>query len=172
MESPETIRRRLELENRFKGGANWFFWIAALSLVNSVVLLSGSGWSFLVGLGVTQIIDSIAVALTRDAASKSLAMVVAFALDLFVAGFFVLFGTFARRRHVSAFVLGMALYAADGVIFAWVGDWLSAGFHGLVLFWLYGGLKACRELTRLEREAAKTTAGVSPASSSSSPTSC
>jgi hypothetical protein len=167
MEVPEAVQRRLMLDSKFKGGANWFFWIAVLSLVNTIVVLAGSHWSFVVGLGVTQIIDSIAVALTRDTSSKTLGMVVALALDVFVAGFFLLFWLFAHRKHVSAFLLGMTLYAADGLLFAWVEDWLSVGFHCLVLYWLFGGLKACRDLMRLEVELAKTApgAGVTPTGS-------
>ena len=33
------------------GGARWFWWIAALSLVNTVLIHSGSQTSFVIGLG-------------------------------------------------------------------------------------------------------------------------
>src|SRR4051794_33834386 len=41
------------LEKQIKSGADWFFWIAGLSLVNSFVALSGKGWGFILGLGIT-----------------------------------------------------------------------------------------------------------------------
>jgi hypothetical protein len=123
---------------QLKGGASWFYWIAGLSIINSIAALSGSGWGFIVGLGVTQIFDAIA----RDMAggAKSVALV----LDLLAGGIFILFGVFAHKRHTWSFVVGMILYALDGLLFLLVGDWLGLGFHGFVLFCLFRGLQACR----------------------------
>ena len=42
-------------------GANWLFLIAGLSLVNTVILVSGADWMFLGGLGITTIASAIAV---------------------------------------------------------------------------------------------------------------
>ncbi|HKV30766.1 MAG TPA: hypothetical protein VJT14_07105, partial [Candidatus Dormibacteraeota bacterium] len=33
-----------------RSGANWLIWIAGLSLVNSVLFVAGSNWSFFLGL--------------------------------------------------------------------------------------------------------------------------
>src|SRR5689334_876870 len=41
-------------------GANWFNWIAGLSMVNTLIAISGSNWNFLAGLGSTQIVTGIA----------------------------------------------------------------------------------------------------------------
>ena len=46
---------RDRLERRVKSGANWFYWIAALSLVNSIIVMANGQWSFILGLGVTEI---------------------------------------------------------------------------------------------------------------------
>ena len=46
-----------ELAAQTTNGASWFYWIAGLSAINSVVYLSGSDWSFLAGLGLTQLAD-------------------------------------------------------------------------------------------------------------------
>src|SRR5438552_15642153 len=35
------------LEKQLKGGGSWFYWIAGLSLVNTVIALSGSGTRFI-----------------------------------------------------------------------------------------------------------------------------
>ncbi|MGI8656220.1 MAG: hypothetical protein ACR2LC_13505 [Pyrinomonadaceae bacterium] len=56
-----------EYKRQALSGANWFFWIAALSMINSVVLLMNGQWNFLAGLGITQLIDGIAIALAKDA---------------------------------------------------------------------------------------------------------
>ena len=35
---------------RLKSGASWFYWIAGLSLINSISAAAGSTWRFIVGL--------------------------------------------------------------------------------------------------------------------------
>lgn len=137
---------RLRFENQFKSGANWFFWIAGLSIVNSVVILTGGAWSFIIGLGVTQIIDVIGYEM------GSIGTAVALGLDMLAAGVFVLFGALARKGYAAAFITGMVLYALDGLIFFAVADWLSVGFHAFALFCIFSGLTARRRLTDLHQQ--------------------
>jgi len=127
-------------EARMKSGASWFYWIAGLSLINSIAAFSGGDWRFILGLGITQIID----ALGNEFGGAGRIMVLV--LDLIVAGIFILFGVFAHKRHAWAFVTGMVLFALDGVVFMVVQDWLGVGFHVFVLYCFFRGLKACREL--------------------------
>lgn len=140
MNGEPSVDERSKLEARFKSGANWFFWIAALSLINSVIILTGHDWNFIVGLGTTLVIDAVA----REAGTAG--KLVAFGLDLFAAAFVVLFGVLCRRRFGWAFVLGMLLYALDGLIFLGVGDWLGAAFHVLVLVFIGMGYSALRKI--------------------------
>lgn len=127
-------------EEQFRSGASWFYWIAGLSLINSIVALTGSRWGFFIGLGITQVFDMIGQGLGGGG------KLVVFVLDLLTAAVFVLFGVFANRRKTWSFVLGMTLYALDGLMFLFVGDWLSLGFHGFVLWCLFRGFQACRAL--------------------------
>jgi hypothetical protein len=151
MERPEALAAGTQLDSRLKNGANWFFWIAGLSLVNSVILLAGAKWSFVVGLGVTQFVDLIASFLRKNPGHGTL-VGAALGLNVLVAGLFVLFGVYAQRRHAWAFVVGISLYALDGMVLGLLWEWWSVGFHGLMLWWLVGGLRASRALARLERE--------------------
>jgi hypothetical protein len=134
----------LQLQAAARSGANWFFWIAGLSAVNTAIHLSGSDTSFIVGLGVSQILDLIGRETGPTGAAVSLI------LNALVLGIFVLFGVFARKRNTWAFVLGMGLYALDALIYVLGGDWLGVGFHGLVLFFLWGGFNAHRKLQARE----------------------
>jgi hypothetical protein len=127
-------------EAQLKSGASWFYWIAALSLINSIVAFTGSDWRFILGLGITQVFDGLA----HDIGSAGNAVVLA--LDLIAAGVCVSFGVFAHKRHLSAFVVGMVLLALDGLIFLFVQDWVGVGFHVFVLYCLFRGAKACRGL--------------------------
>jgi hypothetical protein len=134
-----------------KVGANWFYWIASLSVVNSLILFFGGQWSFIVGLGITQVIDALATVVAEEAGAGAGAIrAAALALDVGVAGLVALFGWFANQRKAAAFVIGMALYGLDGLLFLLVQDWLSLGFHAFALFGLFGGLKALRSLRELE----------------------
>src|SRR5262245_23869691 len=55
------LRARLtSLQERGRRGANWFFWVAGLSLVNSVIIHTGGGIFFVVGMGATLIVDAVA----------------------------------------------------------------------------------------------------------------
>jgi hypothetical protein len=125
---------------QLRSGASWFYWIAGLSLVNSVMSLTGSGFGFALALGVTQILDSFARGL--GPAGKGVALL----LDVLVAGLFVFFGVFASKAHTWAFVLGMILFALDTLIVLLAQAWLSVALHGLALYFLFRGFQACRQL--------------------------
>jgi len=131
----------------FKRGANWFYWIAGLSIVNSVISLLQGGVGFIFGLGVTQVVDAIGAAIVQEQGDDTgLIRIIALGASVFVAGFFVLFGWLANQGMGWAFLLGMFLYALDGLLFLWVQDWLSLGFHVFALYCMVSGLTALRKL--------------------------
>jgi hypothetical protein len=153
-----------QLVARFRNGANWFFWIAGLSLVNSIVFLSGGELNFVVGLGLTQVIDGIAGVIAKEAKDAEMVVrVVAFGLDVVIAGFVVGFGVLARKGFDWAFLVGMVLYAIVGLIFLLVQAWLSIGFHVFALFCIWAGLKALRELRQYAAAASAAEPALSPA---------
>jgi hypothetical protein len=123
---------------RIASAARWFWWIAGLSLVNSVVSHTGGSFNFVVGLAATQIIDAV---------FKSLPALAIF-FDAGALVFFLGAGALARRGWQSAFVVAGLLYALDGAVFAWFGDWLPAGFHAYVLYQLFRGWRDLRDLVR------------------------
>ncbi len=135
-----------------QSGANWFYWIAGLSLINSVLHLCNSERSFIVGLGITQAFDVMAMVFAKGATGNGVIVVkaLAFGASLVVAGVFVLFGVFANRRHPWAFAVGMLLYLLDGGIFLLAQEWLSLGFHAFALFGIYVGFSALRKLRAIE----------------------
>jgi len=125
---------------QLRGGASWFYWIAGLSLVNAIVAFTGSNGRFLVGLAVPWIISLF----SRNLGSAGALIVLA--LNVVAAGVFVLFGVFASKGQLWAFIVGMVLFGLDGLVLAYVSDWLSVAFHAFVLFCLYRGFSACRQL--------------------------
>lgn len=149
--TPQDSVERYQLEQRMKSGAHWFYWIAALSLVTSIISLAGGSWGFFISLGVTQLIDGLATAVAAEAGWGFQA--VAFVFDLIAAGLFALFGYFASKRNNWAFMIGMGLYALDGLVFILARHWLGLVFHAYALYSMYGGYKACAALTELDRHA-------------------
>lgn len=145
----ELIEKKIKLENNFKSGANWFYWIAGLSLINSIIVMMGGEWSFIVGLGATQIIDALGKMMGENG------KFISFGIDIIIMGVFVLFGFLCNKKYKWAFVIGMVLYALDGLLFLLIPDILSIGFHILVLFFIFSGLKASKELSELERQEIK-----------------
>jgi nitroreductase len=137
-EQRSPAEEKLRVESRARSGANWFFWIAALSLINSIATMAGSDWGFIIGLGITQVFDAIGAEFGARA--------VTFVLSVLAAGVFVLFGVFAHKQHSWSYIVGMVLYALDGLLFLAVGDILSVGFHVFVLFWMFNGYRANKAL--------------------------
>lgn len=130
---------RERLERHRRSGALWFYWVAGLSLVNSLAALGSQQWRFILGLGVTQFADALAVH-----SGHGLAIVAA--VDAAVIGAFVLLGRAALQGRVWAFGVGVAFYALDGLIFLAVRDWIGVAFHAFVLVMTVRGLDAARRL--------------------------
>ena len=148
--TPYDSVERQQLEQRMKSGANWFYWIAALSLVTSIISLAGGEWGFLVSLGVTQLADAIAnVGADRIGWGVK---VFALVFDLIAAGLFALLGMFANKRQTWAFIVGTVLYILDALVCLLIGFWLGLAFHAFALYSIYGGFKACSALAELDRQ--------------------
>lgn len=128
-------------------GASWMFWIAGLSIVNAVILLSGSNWVFLGGLGVTYVALIFAVKL----GSAQVALVAAFA-TLWATAFFAVLGYFGRKGQQWAFISGMALYVVDLLLVLYLQAWLMAAFHAYILFRLYQGYASCNTLHAFHKQ--------------------
>ncbi len=138
------------LRHQLKSGANWFYWIAGLSLINSMISLFDGNWNFAAGLGITQIFDGIA-RFGVEEGGGSWIKIVFFTLDLVVAGMFILLGVFANRVQSWAFVVGMTLYALDGVLLIFAGDILGIVIHAVALYFLFRGFSAARQMVQLEK---------------------
>ena len=128
-----------QLEAQRRRGAFWFYWIAGLSLVNSVLAFAGQDWRFIIGLGMSQIVDALA---TRAGRGWTAALL----FDALLIGGFVLLGTLAVRGHAWAFLVGVSLYGLDGLISLLVHDWLGLGFHVFVVIMILKGFQAARHL--------------------------
>lgn len=136
------------LQSQISRSASWFYWIAGLSAINSLILVFEGNMSFVVGLGVTQIIDGIAWSLVQEGAAEAV-VYVGLAISITVSAVFGLFGLAGSKRILSLYILGMVLYTLDGVIFLIFQDWFPFAFHLFALFGLskaIGSIKLYKEL--------------------------
>lgn len=147
------IQKKLQLDNQIRNGVDWFFWIAGLSLINSIGYLLGNNFVFFLGLGITQIVDSLMFVFAGEfKAGGNIIRFIGFTMDVFIAGIFVVLGVFGRKRYRIPVIIGMILYAVYGVIVLLFQDFLSAGLHAFALFGIWSGLKSISELENLEKD--------------------
>ena len=125
---------------RTRAGARWFYWIAALSMINSLAVIAGGNFHFVVGLGITSVVDAFA----RQVGTAG--SVLAIIINGFVAGVFALFGYFAVKAQKWAFLLGMGIYLLDGVLLFGARDFLGIAFHAYALFAIYRGYEAAQQI--------------------------
>ncbi len=145
--------RVAELVQAGDTGANWFYWVAGLSLVNSAIGLFGGGMYFVVGLAITLIADGIGAGIAAEAPETSMMInAVTIAFDLFVAAVLFGFGFLSRKRILPIFAIGMVLYLLDGLIFLAFQDWLSVAFHAFALYSMGNGFLAYRKLNQLRSQ--------------------
>ena len=147
------------LFERGQKGAGWFYWIAVLSLINTVMVLSGSDTSFALGLGLTLISDSIATAVSKQAGGDLTAVLIAVGFDAVVLGMVVACGWLSRKRILPIFALGMALYLLDGLLCLLLGSILCIAIHAFALWSMWTGFAAYRQLNVLERRMATAPGG-------------
>ena len=136
------VAKRYAIEQRVKSGANWFYWIAGLSILNTTILVAGKDIYFPVGLGITLVITTIASEV------GAAAQVLGLGMNLLAAGMFVFLGVMARKRLPWAFIVGLVLYGLDGLLLLLAQDLIGLAFHALAFASILGGLKAANRLNR------------------------
>jgi hypothetical protein len=157
------LQAKLVLQGRMRSGINWFYWIAGLSLINSGAYLFGLTISFVIGLGLTQLVDGVFTGLTRELGpGTEWLRAVGMFIDLCVAGVFVLIGYLGRKRMRWPVILGLVVYALDAILLLAFKDYFGAAFHAWALFAIWTGLKAMRQLDAQEKRSNPQVIGSSP----------
>ncbi len=133
-------------------GASWFYWIGGLSLVNTAIALFGGTVRFVFGLGITDLISSLAAYARQEQADVAEPLSwVAVVTTVIAAAVLALFGWLSQRRLLWAYAIGMALYLGDGILCLIFQDYLAVAVHAIALFLLFRGFLAYTQLARLEQ---------------------
>ena len=150
---PPIVLEMAVLERKMKSGASWFFWIAAMTVINSILIRTSTDRTFILGLGATIFVDVFSLNFANENPEIStFFLLLGIFLDALVVGFFIAFGYFSRLGRIWSFIIGMTLYSLDSLIFLVVGDFFALLFHILALFYIFSGLRAARGLKKLKLE--------------------
>ena len=132
-------------QTAMKGGANWFYWIAVLSLINSLVIAFEGNLQFPVGLAMTQLLTGLGVGLTAEGDSSPF-LIVTIVISLVISIIFAGFGYYAGKGFGAAFIAGIIFYFLDAIIYLAFSDFFGVGFHVFALFFIVRGFLASRTL--------------------------
>ncbi len=121
-------------------GADWFFWLAILSAINSLIVYYYNTPNTPIALGITQWVDGTTSGFNASMTTSGLL------INLLIAGAFAMFGMLARKGIDLAFVVGIFLYLIDTFLMIGVKDFFGFGVHLLALFFLIKGLLASRHI--------------------------
>ncbi len=124
--------------------ASWFFWIASLSIINSIAAVLGSEWGFALGLSTCYLVGGI------GSAFGGAGPWVAFSLNLIACGFFFYFGIAGWKSRFWPYAIGMFLYAGDALLPLLVQDWISLVLHGVALYFLVSGFRVLMDQHNIE----------------------
>jgi hypothetical protein len=121
-------------------GADWFFWLAILSVINSLVVYFYHTPNTPIALAITQWIDGTTSGFNASMTTAGLIT------NILVAAALAMFGLLARKGSDLAFVLGIFLYLIDAFLMIGLKDFFGFGVHLLALFFLVKGLLASRHI--------------------------
>ena len=121
-------------------GADWFFWIAILSVINSLIVFYYQTPNTPIALGITRWLDGSTSGFNASMTMNGLAT------NLLAAGVLAMFGLLARRGNDFAFVVGIFLYVIDSILVLGLRDLFGFGVHLIALFFLVKGLLASRHI--------------------------
>jgi hypothetical protein len=146
------IQKKISLERSIQSSGNWFVVIAVFSMINTIIFALGGSLTFVIGLGITQIIDAVVYVITQEASGDwSLVIhIIGFGLDLGLAWIFIGIGALVKKKHQGVLVAGLAVYALDALSLLLFQAWLAVAFHAFFLFIMGGGFRSINSLKALE----------------------
>jgi hypothetical protein len=145
-DTPNVIEvRAADIDVLRRRAAKWLAVIAALSLINTALVASGSPVIFVIGLGSTLFIDALFI----DAPASS--RLVGYVLSVAIAGVFIVLWHLGKRQK-AALKLGLAVYALDALVSLLLGAWFGVVVHVVLAFRLWSRISAVPDEDPSENE--------------------
>ena len=139
-----TIEQR---EKVISNGANWMFWIAGATALNSILYFFGQKMNFIFGLAIAQFVDGV---LTDQ---ETTLRIIGLVISLAMAGLYVYLGLLGRKRNKKAIYIGLVIFALDSLLSFYVKDYWGFGFHVVAVLsmnWAIKNIKIVNELKEIE----------------------
>lgn len=130
-----------------KKAANWFYWKAGLTVVNSILAIAGVYWQFFLGLTLPQLFHGILIGISEmspDTNVKPFQGIVLL-LSLFGSGLVGFFGYQAKQAKKWAFILGIVIFAFDGLLYLLTLSVFGILIHGYAIYSLKKAFSNCRK---------------------------
>jgi hypothetical protein len=152
----DKVAKEAKVDSGVRNGANWLFAIGTLSIVNTLLTGFGFKFNFIVGLGITGLIDAIFYELNR---SIFLLFFLNLFLNILISSVFFILAVYGKKAQAWAFIAALIFYGVDTLLISFAEIWFAVIFHifGMVgIFLGYRSLRAleysnAREMMELER---------------------
>jgi hypothetical protein len=135
-----------DVKEQLLSTAKWFYIIAALSVINTFLMVYSKDMAFSFGLGITQIVDGAILEIFGEYNA------VGWIVNILITGTFVLLGYLFTKGHTWALILGMIFYTIDGAIFGIFQIWIPLAIHLFVLYKLYTGFEKLKDARKVMEE--------------------
>lgn len=126
----ELIEEKLKYKNGIKSGGGWIIFIGIASIVNTIALFFYNDFGFLIGLGITQLIDVLFLDFPEVFRLFGMLLSILISLGL------VIMGWFARKSKSWAYKTTLVFYFLDALLFLFFKDYFGFGFHILAIFFI------------------------------------
>jgi hypothetical protein len=141
----QNAAKNLPPEQAYKNVSSNFYWVAGLSMINSLINTFGGGVQFPVGLAVSQFVDGIAIGIGSEFGEvKTIASIIGLVVNAGFCGLFVLLGYLGSKGSYWPMVLGIAFYSMDALLMLLFQDWIGFGFHAFILLQIFTAFNVIR----------------------------
>lgn len=126
----EKISQAFTINKYYKGLGNLYHIIGIFSIINTLGLALTWKVNFLIGLGITQIIDNILIKLFGQI------FIVTTLISFGVSSLYFIFGYLSKKKSHLIILIGLSIYGLDTFIMFLFKYWVGLGFHIFILLQL------------------------------------
>lgn len=155
-----------ELLKKMRNGAGWLYFIAGLSLVNTLLVVFNADRHFGVGMAFTLFVDALAGEILKENPDQvTIVRTIELIIDTFAITACAATGFFCMRGHRWAFIVALALYGLDtllSLLFMRDGMVVLGIIHVVALVYIGMGFAACLKIHKLAHQRALVSVGNDP----------
>ena len=136
----DKINEKAKQTKLISGGTSWFLWIGILSVFNIIAVYFHQDIHFVTGLGINYLALAMTEGVGRGLGINLLPF--GFLFSFLFSGIFIWIWRKSKQNNKNFYLTGLIIYGLDTIIFLFMKEWYSFGFHIFGLLGLYYGYKA------------------------------